>query len=202
MLGCRVLLTRAPRAWTLITRAMLLGSALTTIAPAQRAAPDPTAIARVRAQYTKREVSIPMCDGTKLFTAIYTPRDTTRAVPILLMRTPYSVGPYGETAYRTQLGPFPDIDREGWIFVDQDVRGRYMSEGYHAFMTPHKGPNRRAGEVDEATDSYDTIEWILKNVATTTGASAAGATPPPDSSWPPACSTRTPRTCSPIPRRQ
>jgi putative CocE/NonD family hydrolase len=56
------------------------------------------------------------------------------------------------------------MDAEGWIVVNQDVRGRYMSEGHYAFMTPHKGPNRRPGEVDESTDSYDTIEWILKNV--------------------------------------
>lgn len=131
---------------------------------AQRPGPDPAAVARVRAQYAKREVSIPMRDGTKLFTSIYVPRDTSKAVPILLMRTPYSVAPYGPNEYAGQLGPFPDIDREGWIFVNQDVRGRYMSEGYYSFMTPHLGPDRKAGAVDESTDTYDTIEWILKNI--------------------------------------
>lgn len=129
-----------------------------------RPAANPEAIARLRAQYTKREVAIPMRDGVKLFTAIYTPRDTSRAVPMLLMRTPYGIAPYGGDAFPGQLGPFPEFEGEGWIFVNQDVRGRYMSEGQYAFMTPHRGPTRRAGEVDEATDTYDTIAWILANV--------------------------------------
>jgi hypothetical protein len=140
----------------------LLGASL---AGAQRAAPDPASVARVRAQYIKREVQIPMRDGTRLFTAIYTPRDTTRPLPILLMRTPYGIAPYGADAYPGQLGPFPDLDSEGWIFVNQDVRGRYMSEGHYAFMTPHRGPNRPPGVTDESSDTYDTIEWLLKNVA-------------------------------------
>lgn len=147
------------------TLCLLIITALPTgSTQAQRPGPDPAAVARVRAQYVKREVSIPMRDGAKLFTAIYVPRDSSRAVPILLMRTPYSVAPYGADAYPGQLGPFPDIDREGWIFVNQDVRGRYMSDGYYSFMTPHLGPNRKAGAVDESTDTYDTIEWILRNV--------------------------------------
>lgn len=129
-----------------------------------RAAADPAAIARVSAQYVKREVTIPMRDGTKLFTAIYTPRDTTKVVPVLLMRTPYGVAPYGNDAYPTQLGPFAGMESEGWIFVNQDVRGRYMSASTFSFMTPHTGPNRRPGDLDESTDTYDTIEWILKNV--------------------------------------
>lgn len=137
---------------------------VTADASAQRPAPDSNAINRVRAQYVKREVLIPMRDGTKLFTSIYTPRDTAVSVPILLMRTPYGIAPYGPDAYPGQLGPFPGIDAEGWIFVNQDVRGRYMSEGYYQFMTPHRGPNRKAGESDESSDTYDTIEWILKNV--------------------------------------
>jgi uncharacterized protein len=131
---------------------------------AQRPAPDPTAVDRVRTQYVKREVQIPMRDGTKLFTAIYLPRDSSARVPILLMRTPYGIAPYGAESYPGQLGPFPDIDREGWIFVNQDVRGRYMSEGVYSFMTPHRGPNRPVGATDESSDTYDTIEWLLKNV--------------------------------------
>ncbi|WP_309672902.1 CocE/NonD family hydrolase [Gemmatimonas sp.] len=153
-----------------LTMAALLASATTmmtarAVAQDARAAPNPAAVTRVREQYVKREVVIPMRDGTKLHTAIYTPRDTSKRVPILLMRTPYSVAPYGENAYPAQLGPFPGLDAEGWIFVNQDVRGRYMSEGYHAFMTPNTGPNRKPGDVDESTDTYDTIEWILKHVA-------------------------------------
>lgn len=152
----------------MLTALVVSTTTLTTtraLAQDARAAPNPAAVARVRAQYVKREVVIPMRDGTKLHTAIYTPRDTTARVPILLMRTPYGVAPYGEAAYPSQLGPFPGLDAEGWIFVNQDVRGRYMSEGYHAFMTPNKGPNRKTGDIDESTDTYDTIEWILKNVA-------------------------------------
>jgi hypothetical protein len=137
--------------------------------PAQRPAPDSSSLPRIRAQYIKREVEIPMRDGTRLFTAIYTPRDTTRPVPILLMRTPYGIAPYGADAYPAQLGPFPEIDRDGWIFVNQDVRGRYMSRGTYAFMTPHRGPDRPAGVTDESTDTYDTIEWILKNIPHHTG---------------------------------
>ncbi|MEO7359698.1 MAG: CocE/NonD family hydrolase [Gemmatimonadaceae bacterium] len=139
------------------------------VAQGARIAPNPADVARVRDQYLKREVAIPMRDGAKLFTAIYTPRDTSKRLPILLMRTPYGVSPYGETAYPAQLGPFPGLDAEGWIFVNQDVRGRYMSQGYHAFMTPNKGPNRKTGDVDESTDTYDTIEWILKNISHNNG---------------------------------
>lgn len=159
MVGCRIRVAWASLTFTL--------TAISGVLPAQnpRAAPDPAAVARVRAQYVKREVSIPMRDGTKLFTAIYVPRDTSRRVPIMLMRTPYGVAPYGADEYPAQLGPFPDFDREGWIFVNQDVRGRYMSEGHYAFMTPHRGPQRPAGATDESTDTHDTIEWILKNVA-------------------------------------
>ncbi len=153
-----------------VVAALLLSATTTTTASraeaqGSRIAPNQTDQARVGAQYLKREVVIPMRDGTKLFTAIYTPRDTSKRVPVLLMRTPYSVAPYGETSYPAQLGPFPGLDAEGWIFIYQDVRGRYMSEGYHAFMTPNKGPNRKAGDLDESTDTYDTIEWVLKNVS-------------------------------------
>ncbi|WP_353267507.1 CocE/NonD family hydrolase [Gemmatimonas sp.] len=153
---------RACVAWASLTLAWS-----STVLPAQdrRAAPNPSAVARVRAQYVKRELYIPMRDGTKLFTTIFTPRDTGARVPILLMRTPYGIAPYGADAYPVQLGPFPELDSEGWIFVNQDVRGRYMSEGHYSFMTPHRGPQRASGVVDESTDTYDTIEWILKNVS-------------------------------------
>src|SRR5216683_3463995 len=83
----------------------------------------------VRERYTKQEQMVPMRDGVKLFTSIYTPKDTSKKYPILLQRTPYSVGPYGagEDKYRGRLGPSSDFDVEGYIFVFQDVRGCYMS---------------------------------------------------------------------------
>ncbi len=136
--------------------------------PAQPTA-TAAAAAEVRARYAKREVRIRMRDGTELFTAIYTPRDTTRSYPILLMRTPYSVGPYGADAYPAALGPWKSFQEDGYIFVNQDVRGRYMSDGYYSFMTPHLDVKRGPKDVDESSDSYDTIEWLLRNVPRNNG---------------------------------
>src|SRR5215472_10892981 len=83
----------------------------------------------VKEHYTKYEFRIPMRDGMHLFTAVYVPKDSSHSYPFLIDRTPYSVGPYGVDQYHTQLGPSPDFDKAGYIFVFQDVRGRYMSEG-------------------------------------------------------------------------
>ncbi|MGI8923082.1 MAG: CocE/NonD family hydrolase [Fimbriimonadales bacterium] len=114
-----------------------------------------------RGAYTKREVQIPMRDGVKLFTSLYIPKDTKQKYPFMMVRTPYSVGPYGTSFGR--LGPSPEFAREGFIFVNQDVRGRYMSEGEFQWMTPYI-PNKKPGQVDESTDTWDTIDWLLKNV--------------------------------------
>src|SRR5947199_8167919 len=83
----------------------------------------------VREHYLKREMEIPMRDGVKLFTSIYAPKDAGKPAPFLMMRTPYSCAPYGADAYRGRLGPEPGFTQEGYIFVTQDVRGRYMSGG-------------------------------------------------------------------------
>jgi putative CocE/NonD family hydrolase len=120
--------------------------------------------ADVEAKYAKREVRIAMRDGTELFTAIYTPRDTTKTYPIMLMRTPYGVGPYGPSAYPTSLGPWRAFQDDGFIFVNQDVRGRYMSGGYYQFMTPHIDVKKSNKDVDESSDTYDTIDWLIKNI--------------------------------------
>lgn len=119
-------------------------------------------VAEVREHYAKREVLIPMRDGVQLFTAIYTPKDTSRTYPILLQRTPYSVYPYGEEAFPPHLGPSPRFQQEGFIFVFQDVRGRMMSEGEFVNMRPQKAVS--GGAVDESTDTYDTVEWLIKHV--------------------------------------
>src|SRR5262249_60828943 len=79
----------------------------------------------LKAHYTKYEFRIPMRDGVKLFTSVYVPKDSSHAYPFLIDRTPYSVAPYGVDLYRTVLGPSPDFDESGYIFVFQDVRGRY-----------------------------------------------------------------------------
>ena len=123
----------------------------------------------VKAHYTKYEYRIPMRDGVHLFTSIYVPKDTSHAYPFLINRTPYSVGPYGVDRYRTQLGPSPDFDKAGYIFVNQDVRGRYMSEGKFLEMTPHIDNKKSKQDVDNSSDLYDTIEWLLKNVPNNNG---------------------------------
>jgi putative CocE/NonD family hydrolase len=123
----------------------------------------------VKAHYTKAEYRIPMRDGVKLFTSVYIPKDTSQKYPFLMQRTPYSVGPYGEESYRGGLGPSPLLMKEGYIFVYQDVRGRWMSEGNFKWMTPYKAHKTSPTDVDESTDTYDTIEWLLKNVANNNG---------------------------------
>jgi putative CocE/NonD family hydrolase len=142
--------------------------ACSILAPTTRGQ-TPSTATEVRDRYVKREVSIPMRDGTRLFTAIYTPRDTTRTYPILLMRTPYGVGPYGAEAYPASLGPWKAFQDDGYVFVNQDVRGRYMSEGYYSFMTPHIDVKRGPKDVDESSDTYDTIDWLVKNVPRNNG---------------------------------
>jgi hypothetical protein len=152
-------LIRALRA-ALMPVLLLAGGA----APTQEAAAPASA---VRDHYTKREVRVPMRDGVKLFTAIYTPRDTSRTYPILLQRTPYSVYPYGAEAFPEQLGPSAAFQREGFIFVYQDVRGRMMSEGEFVNMRPQRAASGAA--VDESTDTYDTLDWLVKHVAGNNG---------------------------------
>jgi len=118
----------------------------------------------VRANYTKHEFRIPMRDGKRLFTAVYSPKDRSKTYPFLLSRTPYSIAPYGVDNYRSALGPSEEFAKDGYIFVYQDVRGRFMSEGTFLEMTPHRPAKRTPAEVDESSDTWDTIEWLLKNI--------------------------------------
>jgi putative CocE/NonD family hydrolase len=120
--------------------------------------------AYIRDNYEKREVRIPMRDGARLFTAIYSPKDKSVTYPILMRRTPYSVAPYGERSFPGTIGPSDVLTRGGYIFVLQDVRGAYMSEGRFVNMTPHRREKSGPQEVDESTDTYDTVEWLLENV--------------------------------------
>jgi len=122
----------------------------------------------IKAHYTKYEYRIPMRDGVKLFTAVYVPKDSSRPYPFLMTRTPYSVRPYGEDEYPAHLGPSPAFAQSGYIFVLQDVRGRYQSEGEFVEMRPHID-RREANETDESTDMYDTVEWLLKHVPNNNG---------------------------------
>jgi uncharacterized protein len=110
-----------------------------------------------------------MRDGKRLFTAVYVPKDTSRRYPFLMTRTPYSVAPYGVDGYRRALGPSEEFQKSGYIFVYQDVRGRYMSEGTFVEMHPHMDHKKSANDVDESSDTHDTIDWLLKNVPNNNG---------------------------------
>jgi uncharacterized protein len=123
----------------------------------------------VKAHYTKYEYRIPMRDGRRLFTSLYVPKDSSQAYPILMDRTPYSVAPYGEDQYKKQLGPSDEFEKAGYIFVYQDVRGRYMSEGDFIEMRPHIDVKKSASDVDDSSDTYDTIEFLLKHVPNNNG---------------------------------
>ncbi|MFN7922234.1 MAG: CocE/NonD family hydrolase [Bryobacteraceae bacterium] len=123
----------------------------------------PQGAAWVKANYTKYEYEIPMRDGVKLYTAVYTPKDTSRRYPILMTRTPYSLAPYGVDKFRASLGPSEHFAKSGYIFVYQDVRGRWMSEGDFVHVRP-QNPAKRARDFDESSDTYDSIDWLVKNV--------------------------------------
>jgi putative CocE/NonD family hydrolase len=122
----------------------------------------------VKANYTKYEYRIPMRDGKKLFTAVYVPKDDSKRYPILLYRTPYSVQPYGADRYKSDLGPSPHFGKSGYILAYQDVRGRWMSEGEFVDMRPHN-PNKKDTEIDESSDTWDTIEFLVKYVRNNNG---------------------------------
>lgn len=117
----------------------------------------------VAINYNKQEVSIPMRDGVKLHTTIYTPKDVSKTYPILMKRTPYSCSPYGKNEFARKVGPNKYMMEEGNIFVYQDVRGRWNSEGVYDNMRAYI-PNKSGHQVDEASDTYDTIEWLVNNV--------------------------------------
>lgn len=129
----------------------------------------------IRAHYEKTEAMIPMRDGVKLYTAIYRPKpdspafDHDEGFPILMIRTPYSSGPYGEESYPRSLGPDSVYLRDGYIFVSQDVRGQFLSEGEFINMTPHIEEKQDSTDVDESTDTYDTVAWLVENVPNNNG---------------------------------
>ncbi len=118
----------------------------------------------IKDHYTKAEYMVPMRDGIKLFTQVYTPKDQTKKYPILLLRTPYSVGNYGQENFKRRLGPAKEYAEEGFIFVYQDVRGKFKSQGEFIVMKPHKTVKTSDRDTDESSDTYDTIEWILKQI--------------------------------------
>ncbi|WP_019947027.1 CocE/NonD family hydrolase [Hymenobacter aerophilus] len=117
----------------------------------------------IQQHYTKTEYRIAMRDGVKLYTVVYAPNDADKVrYPIMLSRTPYAVGPYEAGKYKKSLGPSSTMMREGYIFAYQDVRGRYMSEGEFVNMRPAKDAPKGKNDIDEGTDTFDTIEWLVK----------------------------------------
>jgi uncharacterized protein len=125
----------------------------------------------VKQNYTKEEVMIPMRDGIKLFTSIYVPNDGKEKHPILIMRTPYSVAPYGKNSFSSRLYTthWDNYVKENYIIVMQDVRGRYMSEGDFVDVRPYIANKKKKTDIDEASDTYDAIEWLVKNVKNNNG---------------------------------
>ena len=123
----------------------------------------------VKANYTKIDTSITMRDGVKLYTMIYVPKDESVKYPFLMERTPYAAGPYGDKNYPNRIGPDTNLMKEKYIFVYQDVRGRYMSEGINLEVTPYIANKKNKKDVDESSDTYDTVDWLLKNIKNNNG---------------------------------
>ena len=139
-----------------------LGCSTTDSVPAEDAS------AYVREHYIKSEHMVTMRDGVNLFTIVYEPKDTTATYPIMLFRTPYSIGPYGPEEFRAPLGPTHEFDEDGYIYVFQDVRGKFRSEGEFEVIKPlYLDP--ADSRSDESTDNYDTIEWALNNISNHNG---------------------------------
>lgn len=123
----------------------------------------------MKEHYDKREVYIKMRDGVSLFTSIYEPKDKSVKHPVIMERTGYSVSPYGEDKYKDMTEYLPYV-KAGYIFVFQDVRGKNMSEGTFENIRPFiegkqlsKNARKNVGQTDEASDTYDTVEWLIHN---------------------------------------
>ena len=156
--------TRRYSAHSVILGGVLLAAASQTPLALDAARQQEDHAAYVRQHYDKAEYMVPMRDGVRLFTIVYTPKDASQTYPIMLFRTPYSIAPYEPDEYRTPLGPSAEFDRDGYIFAFQDVRGKFKSEGEFEVI---KAIAARRGEpdgVDESTDNYDAIEWLLENI--------------------------------------
>src|SRR3989454_7010613 len=118
--------------------------------------------------YTKYEHRIPMRDGIRLFTRVYVPKDDSQSWPIILTRTPYALKPYGTENYNDVSGSFRTLAKDKFILETEDVRGRYGSEGEYMHMRPFN-PKKGPKDIDENSDTYDTIDWLVKNVPNNSG---------------------------------
>lgn len=123
----------------------------------------------VKENFNKIDTQIVMRDGIKLKTIIYIPKDETEKYPFLVERTPYSAGPYGDTIFADRIGPNTNLMKEKYIFVYQDVRGRYMSEGINLEVTPYISNKKSSKDIDENSDTYDAVDWLVKNIKNNNG---------------------------------
>ena len=123
----------------------------------------------VKENFIKIDTNIVMRDGIKLKTIIYIPKDETEKYPFLIERTPYSAGPYGDTMFASRIGPNSSLMKEKYIFVYQDVRGRYMSEGINLEVTPYIENKKSEQNIDENSDTYDAVDWLVKNIKNNNG---------------------------------
>jgi len=167
---------RRPLSLLALSIALAFHSGMAPAAGFDSAADAPAVKRNLRETYTKYEYRIPMRDGVKLFTTVYVPKDASHPYPFLMQRTPYSAGVHaqGELRYGVDwmpdsVGPSREFEDAGYIFVEQDVRGRYMSEGKWQEMTPHVQAKRAPGEGVESEDMHDTVAWLLKNVPNNNG---------------------------------
>ena len=118
----------------------------------------------VREHYTKYEFRVPMRDGVRLFTAVLVPKDGSTMYPFMLDRTPFNMGPYGPDEYVSVSLQTEAFLKAGYIWVRQDVRGRGLSAGEFTHVTPHRADKLTAADVDESTDAYDTVDWLLEHI--------------------------------------
>jgi hypothetical protein len=160
--------TRLCRAAGVVASALLVVGGLDLVG-AQPQPPQEPPSDYVRQHFTKYEYLIRARDGAKLFTSVYVPKTCDAPYPILMNRTPYSVGPYGVDQYRERIGPSDKAMKEGFVFAYQDVRGRYMSDGTWIEVRPHNPAKRAKTDTDESTDTWDTIDWLVKHVPCNNG---------------------------------
>jgi len=123
----------------------------------------------LRENYTKYEYRIPMRDGVRLFVSVFAPKDDSQRYPILLTRTPYGCKPYSVDRYPEPSGPLLNYAKDKFIFVTEDVRGRYASEGVFVHMRPQLDHKSGPHDIDESTDAWDTIDWLVRNVPNNNG---------------------------------
>ena len=157
----RMMMQRAVILFFLTVWGVLIGGAQNGVSAQTMPTPAPS---RVRERYTKYEYRVPMRDGARLFTIVYVPKDVSQKYPFLLTRSPYSSAPYGVDNYPETLGPSAAFENDGFIFVYQDARGRNLSEGVFAQVRPHVPVKRGNQDIDESTDTYDTVDWLLRNI--------------------------------------